>query len=257
MGRTTYEWVLDHEKGSVAVRAARPGCSATTSCAGSTATSGSRSGDVSEHHAAMVEAAGGKDVWVVGGGDLAGQFADAGLLDEVIVYIAPVFLGAGAPLFPRRQELKLAELAQNGEFACARYAVVVLLTDGLSRFDGLRRLVVRTDGRDATMDAADPTWPLFVLAAIQLGDAAVCVKPIAPVAACFDDVDFPRRYWWVFTPDQARRGGRPRGRRLGARDRPGRLPRAHPLLRPRDRSAHPRPRLRAQPVRQRHRACWC
>jgi hypothetical protein len=50
------------------------------------------------------------------------------------------------------------------------------------------------------MDAADPTWPLFVLAAIQLVDAAACVKPIAPVAACFDDVRFPRRFWWVFTP---------------------------------------------------------
>jgi hypothetical protein len=50
------------------------------------------------------------------------------------------------------------------------------------------------------MDAADPTWPLFVLAAIQLADAAACVKPIAPVANCFDDVNFPRRFWWVFTP---------------------------------------------------------
>ena len=50
------------------------------------------------------------------------------------------------------------------------------------------------------MDAADPTWPLFVLAAIQLVDAAISVKPIAPVAACFDDVGFPRRFWWVFPP---------------------------------------------------------
>ena len=41
------------------------------------------------------QAAGGKDLWVVGGGDLAGQFADAGLLDEVITYIAPVTLGSG------------------------------------------------------------------------------------------------------------------------------------------------------------------
>ena len=81
-------------------------------------------GDVSEHHAAMAEAAGGRNVWVVGGGDLAAQFADAGLLDEVIVYIAPVFLGAGAPLFPRHQELELVELAQNIEFACARYKIV-------------------------------------------------------------------------------------------------------------------------------------
>ena len=46
----------------------------------------------------MAEAAGGKDLWVVGGGDLVGQFADAGLMDQVIVQIAPVTLGAGRPL---------------------------------------------------------------------------------------------------------------------------------------------------------------
>lgn len=50
------------------------------------------------------------------------------------------------------------------------------------------------------MDAAAPTWPLVVLAAIQLADAAACIKPIASVAACFDDVHVPRRIWWVFTP---------------------------------------------------------
>ena len=69
-------------------------------------------------------AAGGRDLWVAGGGDLAGQFADAGLLDEVIVYIAPVLPRRGAPLLPRRIELRLEELGRNGEFACARYAVV-------------------------------------------------------------------------------------------------------------------------------------
>jgi dihydrofolate reductase len=75
-------------------------------------------------HAAMVEAAAGRDVWIVGGGDLAGQFADRGLLDEVVVTIAPVTLGAGAPLLPRRVELVVRELARNGEFACVRYDVV-------------------------------------------------------------------------------------------------------------------------------------
>ena len=82
------------------------------------------SDDVAAVHARMVESAAGKNVWIVGGGDLAGQFADAGLLDEVIVYIAPVTLGAGAPLFPRRQELRLEEVHNNRDFACARYAVV-------------------------------------------------------------------------------------------------------------------------------------
>ena len=75
-------------------------------------------------HGELVEAAGGKDVWVVGGGGLAGQFADAGLLDEVIVTIAPVTLGAGAPLLPTHVELRLEEVDRNREFACLRYAVV-------------------------------------------------------------------------------------------------------------------------------------
>ena len=82
------------------------------------------SADAATVHALLVEAAGVSNRWIVGGGDLAGQFADAGLLDEVIVYIAPVTLGAGAPLLPRQVELRLEELTRNGDFACARYAVV-------------------------------------------------------------------------------------------------------------------------------------
>ena len=54
-------------------------------------------------------AAQGKNVWLVGGGDLVGQFADQGLLDEIILGIAPVMLGAGAPLLPRH--LSSRELA--------------------------------------------------------------------------------------------------------------------------------------------------
>ena len=81
-------------------------------------------GDVAPVHAAMVEAAGGKNVWIVGGGDLVGQFADAGLLDEVIVYVAPVTLGAGAPLLSRRVELRLEETGRNRDFVAARYSVV-------------------------------------------------------------------------------------------------------------------------------------
>jgi len=82
------------------------------------------SGRVEEHHAAIAESASGRDIWICGGGDLAGQFADAGHLHRVIVSIAPVTLGAGRPLFPRRHDLKLVELARNGDFAAAVYDVV-------------------------------------------------------------------------------------------------------------------------------------
>jgi dihydrofolate reductase len=58
-------------------------------------------GDVRPVHEAMVAAAGGKNVWIVGGGELASQFYDQGLLDEMFVQFGSVTLGAGKPLLPR------------------------------------------------------------------------------------------------------------------------------------------------------------
>ena len=131
MGSTTYEWILDHEfkdkdaaewkwpyeiPGWVFTHRQLPVVP--------DARIEFTSADIATVHRAMGDAAGSRNIWIVGGGDLAGQFADAGLLDEVIVSIAPVTLGAGAPLLPRRIELRLEELGRNGDFACARYTVV-------------------------------------------------------------------------------------------------------------------------------------
>lgn len=74
-------------------------------------------GDVRPVHAAMVVAAGKMNRWIVGGGDLAGQFCDAGLLDELIIQIGSVTLGRGKPLLPRRllsPRLRLTSLSQVG-----------------------------------------------------------------------------------------------------------------------------------------------
>jgi len=57
-------------------------------------------GPVEELHPQWVEAAAGKNVWIVGGGDVAAQVTDAGLLDEIILTTMPVTLGAGTPLLP-------------------------------------------------------------------------------------------------------------------------------------------------------------
>jgi dihydrofolate reductase len=84
------------------------------------------SGDVGQVHQAMTVAAQGKNVWLVGGGDLVGEFTDLGLLDEMIVGIAPVTLGAGAPLLPRHlpaDQLALTGVNQLGQFAYLTYAV--------------------------------------------------------------------------------------------------------------------------------------
>ena len=131
MGSTTYEWIIDHEfAGKDPAEWKWPydlPCWVFTHRE-LPVVRGSRveltSEDVATVHERMVAAGGGRNVWIVGGGDLAGQFAEAGLLDEVIVQIAPVTLGSGAPLLPRRIELRLDELGRNGDFAAARYSVV-------------------------------------------------------------------------------------------------------------------------------------
>jgi dihydrofolate reductase len=128
MGSTTYRWIVDHELGGEPSRAwpydqptwvfsTRPQPSARGDVR-------VVQGPVGSPHADMVAAAGGRGVWVVGGGDLAGQFADAGLLDELWVQYAPVTLGAGSPLLPRHVELQLEDVVRNGDFACARYTVL-------------------------------------------------------------------------------------------------------------------------------------
>ena len=83
-------------------------------------------GDVEPVHAQMSDAAGGRNIWLVGGGDLVGQFADRGLLDEIRLGVAPVTLGAGAPLLPRRitsSQLELVEVERYGQFARLVYRV--------------------------------------------------------------------------------------------------------------------------------------
>lgn len=130
MGATTYQWVLDHLDEEMAGQwpyeqptwvlthrdfGPPPGDVTFTDA------------PVAEVHRAAREAAGERNVWLVGGGDLVGQFFDAQLLDEVWVQFAPVTLGAGSPLLPRRVELELLEVARNRDFVCARYAVA---TDG-------------------------------------------------------------------------------------------------------------------------------
>ena len=81
--------------------------------------------DVRPVHREMVQAAGERDIWLVGGGLLAGAFADAGLLDQLQLSVAPALLGGGAPLLPRRLEgrLRLTDARAAGVFAELRYEV--------------------------------------------------------------------------------------------------------------------------------------
>jgi dihydrofolate reductase len=132
MGATTYRWVLDHDQ--LLDRPERwKDYYGETSCWVFThrtlppvpgADIRFVQGLVAPIHEMMTQAAGAKNVWLVGGGELVGQFADAGLLDEVFVGIAPVTLGGGAPLLPRRltaADLELIDVSRDKQFVLLSY----------------------------------------------------------------------------------------------------------------------------------------
>lgn len=135
MGATTYEWVLEHEPELLTDPARWRAYYGDVPCWVFThrrlpAVPGARlvmtRDDVSAVHAEMSSAAGDRNIWLAGGGDLAGQFADRGLLDEIQLGVAPVLLGAGAPLLPRRilaARLSLAAVEHDEHFAYLTYRV--------------------------------------------------------------------------------------------------------------------------------------
>jgi dihydrofolate reductase len=134
MGSSTYEWMLGH--------VVKPGTGSGTPWpyAQPTWVFSSRelpavpgadirfvTGDVRPVHDQMRAAAQGKNIWLVGGGELVGQFHDAGLLDELIVQVGSVTLGSGRPLLPRLiafPPLRLLSVRRFGPgFAELRYEV--------------------------------------------------------------------------------------------------------------------------------------
>lgn len=124
MGSTTYEWIV-HNSDKVAAETGSPWPYTqpvwvfTSRILPTIEGSNIKfvKGDVRQIHNEMRVAAGEKNIWIVGGGDLAGQFYDERLLDELIIQIGSVTLGRGKQVFPRRvlsPILRLISVRQMG-----------------------------------------------------------------------------------------------------------------------------------------------
>jgi dihydrofolate reductase len=115
MGSRSYEFVLNH--GGAWPYAERPAFVFTRRSLPRIAGADIRfvHGAVADLHAEMSAASVGKHLWLVGGGDLALQFARAGLVDELWLSVIPVVLGAGVPLFGALHvPLSLTEVTRFG-----------------------------------------------------------------------------------------------------------------------------------------------
>lgn len=120
MGRKTYDWIMNHGKFPYAGK----------ECFVFSRVPRENTKDVTfvtENPAGFVsrlKAQSGKRIWLVGGGELLHTLLKAGLVDEIILTVAPVVLGRGVPLFRGAEgNLRLVEIQRFGQFAQLHYFV--------------------------------------------------------------------------------------------------------------------------------------
>ncbi|SHL73901.1 Dihydrofolate reductase [Anaerocolumna jejuensis DSM 15929] len=125
LGRRTYDWILDMEGDNFPYKGRQ--CFVF---------SGSRQGedknvrffhgDITDFITKLKQEEG-KDIWVVGGGELLQHFISNRLVDEWIITIAPTVLGDGIPLFKKNDfetRLRLKGVRRSNQFTELHYETV-------------------------------------------------------------------------------------------------------------------------------------
>lgn len=124
LGRRTYDWILNYENGNFPYKNKK--------CYVFSNTLKGKNEDVEFINEDVVSFSKkikqheGKNIWIVGGGELLDFFIKERLVDEFIITIAPTLIGEGIPLFKKNNfelELKLKEIRRFNEFAQLHYIV--------------------------------------------------------------------------------------------------------------------------------------
>ncbi len=125
IGRTTYDWIMNQEHGNFPYKGKE--------CYVFSRTERQNTEHVTFVHENILElinqlkAKDGKNIWLVGGGDLTATFMQKGLIDRAILTIAPVMIGTGIPLFKKSDystKLYLYDIKRHNQFAELYYDVI-------------------------------------------------------------------------------------------------------------------------------------
>lgn len=125
IGRTTYDWVMKQEKGNFPYKGKE--------CYVFSRTQNDDNEYVKFIHEDVVHFINklrnkeGKNIWIVGGGDLLYAFMKEKLVDELIITIAPVILGKGIKLFRNNEfqtHLSLNSIRRFNQFVELQYSTV-------------------------------------------------------------------------------------------------------------------------------------
>ena len=124
MGRRTYDWVMEMEKDEYPYEGLQSYIYSRSVKDSSPASDIEFTDMDIPAFADKLKSTSGKNIWVIGGSELLAGFMEAGLIDELIISIAPVVIGRGIPLFQKSSlmtEYKLKDVKRYGEFAQLHY----------------------------------------------------------------------------------------------------------------------------------------
>lgn len=122
IGRRTYDWLMDKESGNFPYKHQKCYVFSRT-LAGKNENVEFVNDDIASFARKLKETEG-KNIWIVGGGDLLHYFIKEKLVDEFIITIAPVIIGRGIPLFKEidfELELRLKDIRRYNQFAELHY----------------------------------------------------------------------------------------------------------------------------------------
>lgn len=125
MGKRTYDWVIKHTEGEFPYR--NKECYVFTKSSLPTTEQVQFINENVRNFINKLKNQAGKNIWLVGGGELASSFFQESLIDEFIITIAPTILGSGIPLFKEGSyqfNLHLKGIKRFNQFTELRYQVI-------------------------------------------------------------------------------------------------------------------------------------
>jgi dihydrofolate reductase len=124
MGRRTYDWIIRHEQENFPYQ--NKECYVFTRAEVEKNENVRFVNEEIDSFTNKLKRTEGKNIWMVGGGELLHEFLKKKLVDELIITIAPTIIGKGIPLFKQDDyelELNLKEIKRYNQFAELHYLV--------------------------------------------------------------------------------------------------------------------------------------
>lgn len=125
MGKRTYDWIMEQEKGQYPYSTKNSYVFSRSSVTDTNDVTFIKGDIVGFTNNLKKEE--GKDIWIVGGGDILHTFLKEKLVDELIVTVAPTIIGEGIPLFKPADyalDLSLKGTRPFNQFVELHYTVI-------------------------------------------------------------------------------------------------------------------------------------